>query len=75
MGKEMELAYWSSCPVCGRTLFRGAPDSCIEGGCPKCKEHLKINFYYTGYKVCIMNQNQKKEKNIASCIADETKIT
>lgn len=46
----------SSCPICGRKLFKGAPDSYFEGDCPKCKEYLKINFYDNGYRVCIMRQ-------------------
>ena len=36
--------YLASCPVCGRSLFRGSPDSYIEGGCPKCKNYLQISF-------------------------------
>ena len=53
--KEIRKTYLSSCPVCGRTLFRGTPDSCIEGGCPKCREYLKIDFYDTGYRVSIVS--------------------
>ncbi len=50
--------YISSCPVCGRTLFKGTEDSCIEGGCPKCKEYLRIYFSKTGYQVHVINQEK-----------------
>lgn len=73
MTKETKRSYLSSCPVCGRTLFKGTPDSSIEGGCPKCKEYLKINFYDTGYQVCIINQS--KEKISSVCITEEIKTT
>lgn len=58
MTKETKQTYISSCPVCGRTLFRGTPDSCIEGGCPKCRKYLKIYFNDTGYQVCIIELNE-----------------
>lgn len=71
MSKETTQSFLSSCPVCGRTLFRGTPNSSIEGGCPKCKEYLKINFYDTGYQVSILNP--QKEKNATVSIVAEIK--
>ena len=42
---EMEkVKYKASCPICGRNLFRGVPDSYIEGYCPKCGNFLMIHF-------------------------------
>lgn len=40
--------YISNCPVCGRALFKGLPNSYIEGGCPKCKNYIRINYTDTG---------------------------
>ncbi len=39
-----QTKYKASCPVCGRNLFRGLPDSYIEGNCPKCGSFLRIFF-------------------------------
>lgn len=39
-----QIKYKASCPVCGRNLFRGLPDSYIEGYCPKCGSFLVIHF-------------------------------
>ncbi len=43
--------YVASCPICGRVLFKGAPNSYLEGGCPKCGEYLKITFSQNGVSV------------------------
>ncbi len=43
--------YMASCPVCGHGLFRGQPGSYLEGGCPKCREYLKIAFTEDGFTV------------------------
>lgn len=40
--------YMSHCPICGRVLFKGLPNSYIEGGCPKCKSYIKINYTEAG---------------------------
>lgn len=55
MDKKVFLA---SCPVCGRSLFRGSPDSYIEGGCPKCKSYLQISFTAEGV-VCRAQSGQQ----------------
>lgn len=47
--------FLSSCPVCGRSLFKGSPHSYIEGGCPKCKEYIQITFTDTGFQASIKN--------------------
>lgn len=48
--------YMASCPICGRSLFKGKPDSYIEGGCPKCKNYLQIHYTAEGVKsaVCVV---------------------
>ncbi len=71
MTEKTERSYLSSCPVCGRTLFRGTPDSCIEVGCPKCKEYLEVKFYDTGYQVCIRD----RQREPAPCMTAETRTT
>lgn len=43
-----KTSYLACCPICGRSLFRGKPDSYIEGGCPKCKNYLHISFTKEG---------------------------
>ncbi len=58
----------SSCPICGRTLFKGTPDSYIEVGCPKCKEYLKITFHECGYQVHIAKHT--KDSSISSRTPD-----
>ena len=50
--------YLASGPVCGRSLFRGSPDSYIEGGCPKCKNYLQISFTPEGV-VCRAQSGQQ----------------
>ena len=50
--------YLASCPVCGRSLFRGSPDSYIEGGCPKCKNYLQRSFTPEG-GVCRAQSGQQ----------------
>lgn len=49
--------YTSSCPVCARTLVKGAPDSYIEICCPKCRNYLKIQFRKNGFEASLMGQN------------------
>ena len=61
MEKSILLA---SCPVCGRTLFRGTPNSYMEGGCPKCREYLKVTFNDNGVSVSLVkNHEAGKERN------------
>lgn len=50
MEKDIFVA---SCPICGRSLFKGSPESYIEGACPKCKHYLKIDFGKSGYRVMV----------------------
>lgn len=47
--------FMASCPVYGRSLFKGRPDSYIEGGCPKCKNYLQISYTTNGVQsaVCV----------------------
>ena len=73
MINEIKRTYISSCPVCGRTLFKGTPSSCIEVGCPKCKEYLKINFTDAGYQVCVIKSDERI--HFTGCAAAETKAT
>lgn len=62
-----EKIHIASCPICGRTLFKGAPNSYIEGGCPKCKEYLRIRFTNTGFQACV----SVKEENVLSETGEE----
>lgn len=39
-----QVKYKASCPVCGRNLFKGIPNSYIEGNCPKCGSFIQVNF-------------------------------
>lgn len=48
----------ASCPICGRVLFKGTPNSYMEGGCPKCGEYLKVAFVDTGFSVTSGKDNQ-----------------
>lgn len=56
-----KITYTASCPVCGRILFKGSPDSYMEGGCPKCKEYLKITFTNGGFQA-VVSKNQATQK-------------
>ena len=53
--------FLASCPICGRSLFKGKPDSYVEGGCPKCKNYLQISYTQDGVQsvVCIMKPEEK----------------
>lgn len=55
--------FMASCPICGRSLFKGKPNSYIEGGCPKCYNYLQI--YYTSEGVqSIVTLTKEKENSI-----------
>ena len=69
-GIEMnKTVYLASCPICGRSLFKGKPDSYIEGVCPKCKKYLKISFTSDGVQssVCEIQEEKsiREELNMA----------
>lgn len=53
--------FLASCPICGRSLFKGTPDSYIEGGCPKCKSYLKISYTLNGVQsvVCVVKEEKE----------------
>ena len=53
--------FTSSCPICGRTLLKGSPNSYIEVWCTKCREHLKINFTNEGVQACVIMQEEDKQ--------------
>lgn len=53
----------ASCPVCGRNLFRGTENSCIQGNCPKCGANLIINFYNNCVSATV-DKTSDGEKNI-----------
>ena len=61
---EDEYKYKASCPICGRNLFRGSPESVIEGNCPKCGNDLIIRYMNTGVAVTVSVSDVKQEKNI-----------
>ena len=60
MDKRVFLA---SCPVCGRSLFKGTPNSHIEGGCPKCKNYLCISFTFDGVQAEVSENLEQKINN------------
>ena len=62
MEEKERLTLISSCPICGRTLFRGTLDSHIEGVCPKCMEYLSITYEPQGVQVVIQKKERKTEK-------------
>ena len=49
----------ANCPVCGRGLFRGAPNSVVEGKCPKCGTYLKVQFTNNGFQVTTIDALMK----------------
>ena len=59
-----QTIYIASCPVCGRSLFKGKPNSYMEGGCPKCKEYLQITFTDTGFSASV-NPTKIRTENTA----------
>lgn len=59
---ETTVLYLACCPVCGRALFRGKPNSDIEGYCPKCKKLLKISFTSDGVVSFVSKTKKQDEK-------------
>ena len=55
-----EIIFTAGCPICGRTLFKGIPNSYIEGVCPKCKSYLHIYYTEGGIKIIINEVKQEK---------------
>lgn len=55
--------FMASCPVCGRSLFKGRPDSYIEGGCPKCKNYLQISYTPDGVQSVVSVAEAEKQNN------------
>lgn len=43
------MCYTASCPICGRVLCKGSPNSALEVGCPKCGEYITLTFCEDGY--------------------------
>lgn len=62
MEKQIFLA---SCPICGRSLFKGTPNSYIEGGCPKCSSFLQIQYTDMGVQTAV---NSIHEKTKTECV-------
>ena len=52
--------FMASCPICGRSLFKGTPDSYIEGGCPKCKNYLQISYTLNGVQSVVCMTEEEK---------------
>lgn len=68
--------FTASCPICGRVLFKGSPNSYMEGGCPKCKEYLYITFTNNGFNAAVSiskkdNPSNSKETKVISYNAEE----
>ncbi len=53
--------FMASCPICGRSLFKGKPNSYIEGSCPKCKNYLQISYTTLGVQsiVCVVKEEKQ----------------
>ncbi len=56
-----QKVFMASCPICGRVLFKGKPDSYIEGGCPKCKSYLQISYTAGGVQSIVREVPRKSE--------------
>ncbi len=56
-----QIKYKASCPICGRSLFRGLPNSYMEGNCPKCGSFLQVTFNSTGVNA-VMGSTAKDNK-------------
>lgn len=46
-----KIIFSASCPICGRTLFKGSPSSYMELSCPKCKAYLSVNVENDGVRI------------------------
>jgi len=57
------------CPVCGRSLFKGRPESYIEGGCPKSKNYLQISYTPEGVQSVVSSTREKTEYDHAEEIS------
>ena len=72
----MQSVFVASCPVCGRVLFKGKPRSYIEGGCPKCKEYLRISYTEYGFEASVnTNIDVKSNQVLDANGCDKTKYT
>lgn len=72
----MQSAFLASCPVCGRVLFKGRPSSYIEGGCPKCKEYIRINYTEYGFEASVkINSGATPDQKLDTNDCDKTKYT
>ena len=58
-----DMLFLASCPICGRSLFKGRPNSYIEMGCPKCKSFLQIFFTEEGIKAEVYKAQVENTKN------------
>lgn len=52
----------ASCPVCGRNLFRGSENSCVEGYCPKCKSHIEVIFFSAGVRSTVIPDTETNKQ-------------
>ncbi len=55
-----KTVYLASCPVCGRSLFKGKPESYIEGVCPKCKKYLQVLYTSDGVQANVYETQQNE---------------
>ena len=51
--------FMASCPICGRSLFKGKTESYIEGSCPKCKNYLRIFYTLDGVKSVVCTEREE----------------
>ena len=53
------VIFLASCPVCGRSLFKGSPLSYMELGCPKCKTYLSVKIEENGIMTTVKETKNK----------------
>lgn len=56
--------FMASCPICGRSLFKGVANSYIEGGCPKCKNYLQISYTADGVKSVVRAVSEEEQNSV-----------
>lgn len=54
----------ASCPVCGRNLFRGSENSCVDAYCPKCGSHIETVFLTAGVVSTVICDSHSGKENI-----------
>lgn len=57
----MEQAkYKAYCPICGKCLFKGTPNSKVEVFCPKCNGNMQVSFTSNGVSIAEISRDEHK---------------